>query len=380
MTGHPPLRALVVSSHAQRGGSEGYLARLVAALPASVQPEVVCLERGPLVDALEAAGVPTSVIETGRRLGLARSAVRLRRHIARQRPDVVHANGVKAALVCAIAVAGRSEPVLWVKHDHSWDGRLGRAVAGRCRLVVGVSSSVLAAVQGATETRVVPPGVDVEPVDPAIARPELRALVGAGADAVVLVAVGRLDSAKGFDTAIDVLAALDREHAGHRFREARLVLVGGDDPRQPDVAASLIARASALGLAERVHLVGHRTDAHRLIAGADVVLVTSRAVDARGMGREGFGLVAAEALALGVPVVGFRDGATPEVVGTAGVLVDPGDVVALADGVHRVLSAPALRDELVAAGRQQSLRFATKDWVAAMVTAYADVTVASGTR
>ena len=369
------MRALVVSSHAQRGGSEAYLARLVAALPVSVRADVVCLERGPLVDTLEAAGVPTAVVETGRRLGMVSAAVRLRRHIARVRPDVVHANGVKAALVSAIALAGRREPLLWVKHDHSWDGRLGRAVAGRCRLVVGVSSSVLAAVQGATETRVVPPGIEIEPVDSAVARTELRAALGAGPDAEVLLAAGRLDAAKGFDTAIDALAAL-----GQRHPQTRLVVVGGDDPRQPGVAADLTARAHALGVAERVHLLGHRHDAHRLIAGADVVLVTSRAVDARGMGREGFGLVAAEALALGVPVVGFRAGATPEVVGSGGVLVEPGDVVALADAVHRVLSTPTLRDELVAAGRREALRFATKDWVAAMVTAYADASGASGTR
>ena len=375
MSSASPLRVLVVSPHAQRGGAETYLLKLVTALPAHVRAEVVCLENGPLVDMLETASVPTDVIETGRRLGIATSAMRLRRHIARSRPDVVHANGVKAALTASIALVGRPEPLLWVKHDHSWDGTLARAIAHRCRLVVGVSSSVLAALRQAAPTRVVPPGVQVPPVETQDARRELRADVGAAPDDVVLIGVGRLDPAKGFDTAIETLAVLSST-----LPTARLVIVGGDDPRQPGVAAGLSQQASVLGLGARVHLLGHRADAHRLIAGADVVLVTSRAVDDRGMGREGFGLVAAEALALGVPVVGFRDGATPEVVGSAGVLVDPGDVPGLAAGVQQVVAESALRGELVEAGRHQAERFTTEAWLRAMVAAYSDVSGASDAR
>ena len=375
MTAPPRLRIVFVSSHAQRGGAEAYLLRLVTALPDNITAEVVCLERGPLVDALNEAGVSTAVIETGRRIGIATSAVRLRRHLARSRPDLVHANGVKAAAAGAAALVGRPEPLLWVKHDHSWDGRLARAVASRCTLVVGVSASVLAAVQGVVETRVVPPGVGVTAVETGLARRELRALIAAGPDDVVLAAVGRLDVAKGFDTAIDVLAEVRRE-----VPSVRLAVIGGDDPRQPGTGAALAERATARGVQDRVHLLGHRPDAQRLIAGADVVLVTSRAVDARGMGREGFGLVAAEALALGVPVVGFRDGAVPEVVGDAAVLVDPGDVAALGAGVRGVLLTPGLRDELVSSGRRQAARFAPADWLAAMVAAYSDAVASRATR
>jgi glycosyltransferase involved in cell wall biosynthesis len=240
---------------------------------------------------------------------------------------------------------------------------------------VGVSSSVLASVQGVTELRLVPPGVDVAPVETEAARRELRVAIAAGSDDVILAAIGRLDVAKGFDTAIDALADVRRH-----IPSARLVIIGGEDPRQPGTGAALLERAAAVGVRDQVHLLGHRHDAQRLIAGADVVLVTSRAVDARGMGREGFGLVAAEALALGVPVVGFRDGAVPEVVGNAGVLVDPGDLAGLADGVRRVVESPGLRDELVSNGRRQAARFATEDWLRAMVAAYSDVAAASGAR
>ena len=375
MTKAPGLRIVFVSSHAQRGGAEAYLLRLITALPDDIRAEVVCLERGPLVDLLTEVGVPTTVIDTGRRIGIATSGLRLRRHLARSRPDLVHANGVKAAAAAAVALFGRPEPLLWVKHDHSWDGRLARAVAGRCTLVVGVSASVLAGVRGVADTRVVPPGVEVTQVETGDARRELRAAIAAGPDDAVLAAIGRLDAAKGFDSAIEALAEVRRD-----VPSARLVVIGGDDPRLPGVRDALLERAAARGVSDRVHLLGHRDDAQRLIAGSDVVLVTSRAVDARGMGREGFGLVAAEALALGVPVVGFRDGAVPEVVGGAAVLVDPGDVTALAAGVRRVLTTPGLRDELVSSGRRQAARFAPAGWLQAMVAAYSDAALSRGAR
>src|SRR5262249_55511003 len=82
----------------------------------------------------------------------------------------------------------------------------------------------------------------------------------------------------------------------------RLVIVGGDDPKHPGTMDLLRSHADALGVADSVSLLGYRDDAQTLLAGADVALVTSR---------EGFGLVAVEALMLGVPVVGVAVGATP---------------------------------------------------------------------
>ena len=68
---------------------------------------------------------------------------------------------------------------------------------------------------------------------------------------------------------------------------------------------------------------------------------------------EGFGLTAVEAMACGTPVVVSDRGALPEVVGAAGVLVDPTDPEAIADGVLR-----AIGDErLAAAGRERAAAF-----------------------
>lgn len=369
MTG--PARLLAVSSHGQLGGSELYLARLLAALGDRVDPHVVVLQDGPLVAHLRDHGVATTVIPTGRRAGLAASAVRLRRIVRRERPELVHANGIKAAAVAALALAGRAEPMVWVKHDHSWDGAPARLLARRAARVVGVSRSAAAAVEGVTDVAVVRTGVAIGPVD----RSALRAEIGANPEDPVLIAVGRLDPAKGFDVAVDVLAGVRRSHP-----TARLVVVGGPDPSHPGVDRQLAARAGSSGVGDVVHLLGSRADAVTLLAGADVLLVTSRAIDSRGTGREGFGLVAAEAVVAGTPVVGFADGATPEVVGGAGLLVAPGDVAGLVDRVCRVLDDAGLRVRLAAAARERAPLFDVSRWADEMAAVYADVLGASGTR
>jgi glycosyltransferase involved in cell wall biosynthesis len=364
-----------VSSHGQLGGSELYLARLLAALGDRVDPHVVVLQDGPLAGLLREHGVATTVVPTGRRAGLLTGALRLRAVIRRERPALVHANGVKAAAVAVLALAGRPEPMVWVKHDHSWDGPAARALARRAARVVAVSRSAAAAVGSVTDVTVVRTGIDVSAVDRPAAAAAFRAEIGANAQDPVLLVVGRLDPAKGFDVAVDVLARLRASHPG-----AHLVVVGGPDPSHPGVDRELVRRAAAAGLGDAVHLLGARPDAVALLAGADVLLVTSRAVDRRGTGREGFGLVAAEAVVVGTPVAGFADGATPEVVGAAGLLVSPGDVAALTERVRSVLDDAGVRSRLADAARERAPLFGVGRWADEIAAVYRDVLAATRSR
>jgi glycosyltransferase involved in cell wall biosynthesis len=75
---------------------------------------------------------------------------------------------------------------------------------------------------------------------------------------------------------------------------------------------------------------------------------------------EGFGLPLVEAMASGAPVVTSNRYATQEVVGQAGILVDPEDVDSIADGMHRVATDRNLRQQLVEAGRERARAFSWK--------------------
>jgi glycosyltransferase involved in cell wall biosynthesis len=81
---------------------------------------------------------------------------------------------------------------------------------------------------------------------------------------------------------------------------------------------------------------------------------------------EGFGLPALEAMACGTPVLAGDRGALPEVVGDAGLLVDPTRPEAIAAGLRRLAEDAALRAELSARGLARAARFRWDD-VAARV-------------
>jgi glycosyltransferase involved in cell wall biosynthesis len=335
-----------VSSHALPGGSERYLELLLGALGPEWVAGVVSLQDGWLVDRLREAGHPVAVVPAGRRLGILPAAVRLRRVLRSRRPQVVHANGVKAALVAALAMTGTGIPVLWVKHDFFWDGPLARCVARLCRQVVGVSAAVVEGLP-AERVHVVPNGIAPAPVDRAAGRARLHGLFGLPEGARVVLLLGRLHRVKGAAALVEAAPGVLARAPGVHFG-----LVGGEDPGEPEVADEVCARVAALSLEGAVRLLGHQDDPQALMAGADVVAIPS-GPHAPGLRGEGFGMVAIEAMAAGTPVVGLAAGALPEVVGDAGLLVPPGDPGALADALVRALTDEPLRARLAEAGRRR---------------------------
>jgi len=349
------------------GGSELYLERLVEELGGGWCAGIVSLQDGPFVARLRSRGVPVEVIETGTRAGIVTGAWRLRRLLRRKRPSVVHANGIKAALVAAFATTGTRFPVVWVKHDFSWDGRLGRLVARRCAIVVGVSAAVIEGLGDGIggKTKVVPHGLAPPDVDREDAATYVRALLGAKATAPVVGLVGRIHSAKG---QLELIEALPRVITAQP--DLRVALAGPADPHEPGYGRRLRERIDDLGLEHTVTLTGTIDDPLRFIAGCDAIAVPS-VPDDRGMGREGFGLVGVEALAVGTPVVGYADGALPEVLGESAVLVEAGDRDALAEALARVVGDPALRRALADAGKERvRVRYRLDDMVASMKSVY----------
>jgi glycosyltransferase involved in cell wall biosynthesis len=130
---------------------------------------------------------------------------------------------------------------------------------------------------------------------------------------------------------LEAFASLDHS-------SARLV-IAGDGALRP----RLEERARALGIGDRVHFLGYRTDARELIALMDVFVLPTQG--------EGFGLAAVEALALERPVIVFRDGGgLTEIVrdGETGFVVDHVDEAARC--LRRLLGDPGLRRRLGAAG------------------------------
>lgn len=159
--------------------------------------------------------------------------------------------------------------------------------------------------------------------------------------------VGRFEARKGIDV---VLGAMER--ILDAVDDVELVLIGEDrplEPGQPLFGASWLGAHRDAPWADRVIAVGPAGDdeLHQAYADADLVVLPSR--------YESFGLVMAEAMMHGKPLVSTRAGGIPEVVrdGVDGLLVPPGDVAATAAAIQRLLDDTHLAAELGASARRR---------------------------
>ena len=366
------VRVAFVSSHARAGGSERYLELLLEDLGGDWVAGVVTPQDGELVDRLRAAGHRVVVVETGTRGGVITGAIRLRAELKALGPQVVHANGIKAALVAGLAVRGTRMPVVWVKHDFSFDhSRLVPLTAMLCREVVGVSAAVTEAIPPRLRGRVhiVPNGLP--PLSPDVVRGRRRLVELAGNGRHVLL-VGRLNRVKG---ALELVEAAPRVLAA--VPDVRFTLVGAADPGEPDYPAEVRAAIARLGVGDSVRLAGAQEQPLDLLGAAALVAVPSGPNGPRLRG-EGFGLAALEAMAVGTPVVGYAAGALPEVVGECGILVAPGDRRALGAAITRVLTDERLRARLTECGpRRVRDHFALDATVDAMRQCYRQAALGS---
>jgi glycosyltransferase involved in cell wall biosynthesis len=158
-----------------------------------------------------------------------------------------------------------------------------------------------------------------------------------------LLFVGTREPRKNLARLLEAYAALVA-----RAPAAPPLLVAG---RRGWLADDLEARADGLGLGERVRWLGGVTpdELVRLYNLATALVFPSL--------YEGFGLPALEAMACGLPVVASTGGSLPEVVGEAGLLVDPFDVDGLSRAMERVWREPGLRDDLRGRGFARAAEF-----------------------
>lgn len=129
--------------------------------------------------------------------------------------------------------------------------------------------------------------------------------------------------------------------------------------------------AGSAGIADRVKWLGYVSDEQRLSLYRAASMLVLPSFD------EGFGLPVLEAMTLGVPVIAARRGSLPEVVGDAGLLVDPEDDAAIATAMRTVLNDRAERRRLADAG---VLRARSYSWPEAARRLYAAYATALATR
>jgi phosphatidylinositol alpha-1,6-mannosyltransferase len=188
--------------------------------------------------------------------------------------------------------------------------------------------------------------VDENRFRPGLPSDDLRARIGLSGQQKLILSVGRLQRRKGFDNVIRALRLLQEQGMDTHYA---LIGIGEDTAYLQDLAEEL-------GVARRVHLLGHVSyeDLPRWYSACDVFAMPNRDI---GGDTEGFGLVYLEAAAAGKPAVAGQAGGTGSAVvdGVTGLRVDGEQLEAIAEALARLLSSPDEAEKMGRDGRERVL-------------------------
>ena len=351
-----PIRVLQVITSLDRGGAENHLLALMTHADRQAFDFEVAILRGEgeLVPTFRQADIPVHLLRARSRF----DPLALRRLISllrNGRYDIVHSHLFRADIYTGLAVAqlGEQRPLL-VSTRHNDDrfflnpfiGILHYMMSSRQDLIIAISDhiarfTVSRGVRHPERVRRVYHGLE-PPVTLALEREgqRIRQELGLAAEDFVVGNVGRLALQKGQRHLIAAMPALLQ-----RVPRAYAVIAGSGDLEE-----YLRDLAAEVGVAERVRVLGARKDVPALMHAVDVFAMPSI--------WEGFGLVLLEAMAAGRPIVASRVATIPEVVldGETGVLVPPGDPLALAEALARLGNEPEVAAQLGEAGRERLRR------------------------
>jgi glycosyltransferase involved in cell wall biosynthesis len=314
--------------------------------------------------ALADLGIPETCLDLRGPRDYPRGVARLRRALREHPADVLHTHLFGANVVGRMAARLAGVPVASTLHDADYEpvtregnpgltgwkhGLVRLADEATLRIaraeVVAVSRYVADSARRHLHARperttVIHNGIDTTVFRPGTPeeRSHARAGMGATPDETVVLCVARMTPQKGHAVLLDAIAGLPASPP------VRAVFAGDGDLRP-----GLEARAREAGVADRVHFLGVRSDVPDLMRGADIVALPSL--------HEGFGLVLAEAMASGLPVVASDTGPVPEIVehGRTGILFPPGDSRALSAALGRLRESESERAAMGQGGRARAV-------------------------
>jgi glycosyltransferase involved in cell wall biosynthesis len=317
----------------------------------------------PLVEQAHASGIAAEAFVPAGRLALRPMIARLNEVLARFPRAVLHSHGYKPDILLALTRAYRRHPC--VATCHNWvsqsakmrllefmDRRALRHFGGVVAVSTGVETKLLRA--GVTPQRVhrIANGIST-PLAAPHARENLRREFGIPETAPLLLQIGRMDGPKRNDLLLQAVGLLPDRPRVH-------VLLVGDGPCR----GALAALARTLGLQEFVHFAGYRSDIGSILAGCDVLVISSDI--------EAMPVVMLEAMAVRCPVVATAVGDIPQVLadGTDAWIVPPGDRHKLREALAEVIAQPGRARDRALRAQQTFLRNYSRD---AMGAAYLGV-------
>jgi L-malate glycosyltransferase len=332
------LRSLHIDAgRSWRGGQRQAFLLATSLRSRGEEPLVVGVGGSPLLDRLQATGMPTASVPMVSDWDL-RSAKRLRSIIKAWHPDIVHAHDARAHAVALIALAGDPTPLVVTR-------RVTFPLKS-VRVKYGLRVTRFIAISNAVKNAMVRSGVDAQRIEvvhsgvPAPSAPaprDWRRELGWPGDVVVAGVVGAMTAEKGTDSLRHIGTWLSQDS----IERTRVILLGGSS-RGPVRIGPLTC-----------HQAGFVTEIHNAMSGLDILWHPAL--------EEGLGTVLIDAMGLGVPPIAFDVGGISEIVENDknGLLVSSGENGAFA-GAHELLLKPDIRKRLAKEGPARASMFSVE--------------------
>jgi glycosyltransferase involved in cell wall biosynthesis len=362
------MKVLFYNHTGQVSGAERVLLMILARLDRRrFDPLIICPEQGPLLSMATDLGVPVESVSdlearfTWRVDHLLRYLKsfflvirQLRSKVVSTRPDLIHANSIRAGLVATAATLGLGTRVVWHLHDllprHplSTGVRFFAFLCSRARMIavsVAVAENFGGALIGLkNRMTVILNAIDQEAFQPnQTARARVRDELNLSERQPIIGIVGQLTPRKGQLELIRAFAKVVEESP-----KAVLLVVGAPlFNRDHEYERLLRDTSRQLGIDDRVRLLGARNDVGPIMQALDLLVISSSV--------EPFGLVAVEAMASGTPVLAAASDGLTEIIehGIDGWLVPPGDEAALVAAILELSCGPELCARLAQAGKKK---------------------------
>ncbi len=338
-----PVRILHIINDLSIGGAEMMLYRLLSQKSRQrFAPVVISLmDRGSLREQIEGLGIPVYTARMKPGLPTPSGIWRLIRLARQIKPDLIQGwlyHGSLAAQIAGLGLA-KKVPVLWSIHcsiySLSFEKKLTAVVVRLCALLSKLASDIIFVSRTSRSQHealgyriehscVIPNGIDTNLFAPdAEARVSVRTELGLPLSALLIGVIGRFHQMKDHANFLNAAGQITK-----RYPDAHFLLAGRDVDPENRALTDLIRK---LGLAERTHLLGERTDVARLVAALDIFCLSS----SHG---ESFPIIVGEAMSSEIPCVVTDVGDVAWMVSETGQVVPPRDPVALAAACETFLN------------------------------------------
>jgi glycosyltransferase involved in cell wall biosynthesis len=334
-----PKRILYISPNGFLGGAEKATETLIIHHNRrNFEPHVLFLRQGDLVKRIAGRGVKVTVaprIRLRQIFSHGRLIEFIRDYIVKENISLVHSVMSYGHYFGGLAAFKAKIPEVWYQHGPV--AQIDRLLSLVPTKTVLTNSKFTASHQRKIQlidypVEVVPPGVDSSQ-NRNVDRSASRTRFGFTKSDFVYVSIGRLTPGKGQKELVEAFS-----NVAGQVSDARLLIVGGSNLGSSKYETDVHGLIAKKNLTGKIVMAGFIDDMTDVYAAADVLVHTS-------LEHEALGLVIAEAMSFGVPVIASPVGGVPELIedGVTGILARPTDTRALTEAMLKMLTDESLR-------------------------------------